>query len=333
MRSVGGLVLLRPRSFGESDPGTVALAARTGAARWHHPGSLVFAAGSPTVLAVSEVRSLSGTGRRVEGPVEGVDLDTGRTRWTVPVPSTAVLTDLPGTPSRGLLVHDSGAAELRDLVTGAVIASTTFPPADYGPGNPGIAEGAVLLRHQGAIGTQITAYDPVTLQRRWSRSERSVFEVQPCGRLACLVGRRGVLAVDPHDGTDRWYRYGWRNVEQRGGVLLAYGQATAAGDLVGLVDPDTGRVTVDLRSWRPVAGQEAVPGQVASGRLLVARDAHAGAGAMVAVADPAAGRPRLLGELPPGTGDCRAVPGRLVCRSVSGKLVLWSYSEGGGRAH
>jgi hypothetical protein len=255
----------------------------------------------------------------------GVDPDTGRTRWSVPVRSTAVLQDLPGSPATALLVHDDGAAELRDLATGALGATTRFPPADYEPGNPGIIGGSVLLRHPGVTGMEITAYDPVTLLQRWHRPARSVFEVRPCGRLACQIGRYGVRAVDPADGTERWSGYGWRTVEQRGDVVLAYGAATGPADLIGVVDPQTGRVAVDLRSWRPVQGQNR------SARLLMTRDEDAGARTVVALADPGMARPRMLGELPAGTGDCRAVPGRLVCRSVSGKLMLWSYSDGGGR--
>src|SRR4051794_30483450 len=64
LRSGGGLVLLRPRAGGLGDPGTVALNQQTGAARWRRAGTVVAVAGAPTVLAVSEVRSLAGAGRR-----------------------------------------------------------------------------------------------------------------------------------------------------------------------------------------------------------------------------------------------------------------------------
>jgi hypothetical protein len=327
VRSGGGLVLLRPRVFGETDPGTIALAARNGAARWRHAGSVVAVAGSPTVLAVAEVRSLSGTGRRVEGAVVGVDPDTGRTRWSLPVPSTAVLQDLPGTPSRAVLVHDSGAAGLLDLATGRMLAEAQLPPADYGPGNPGVSGGMILLRHPGPQGTQVTAYDPVTLQQRWSRPAGYAYEVRACGDLACLVSSAGVRAVDPVDGADRWSSSGWRTIEQRGGVLLAYGSLPDDTDLIGVVDPDTGRIAVTLHSWRPV------PGPGGGDHVLLTRPAPGEGGIVLAVADRSSDRPRVLGELPAGTGDCRAVPGRLVCRSVSGMLKVWSYRDGVVREH
>jgi hypothetical protein len=46
---------------------------------------------------------------------------------------------------------------------------------------------------------------------------------------------------------------------------------------------------------------------------------------MVAVAAPGGGAPELLADLPAGTGDCQAVPDRLVCRESTGELVVWAY--------
>jgi outer membrane protein assembly factor BamB len=326
IRSSGGLVLLRPRTFGGPDPGTVALASRTGAVRWRHTGSVVSVAGSPTVLAVSELRSALGSGRRVEGPLVGVDPMTGQTRWTVPVPSTAVLQELPGGRPRVLIVHDDGLAEIRDLDTGRRTASTRFPPADYAPGNPSINGTAVVLRHPGPAGAEVTAFDAANLRQRWRTAAGQAYQVRPCGRLTCLLSRFGVRAVDPSDGTPRWSTTTWRTVEQRGGMLLASGPTTGSADLVGIVDSETGRVTSGLRSWRPV------PGQGAADHVLVVRD-RAAAGPVVAVAVADTDRPRLIGDLPAGAGDCRTVPGRLVCRAESGKLVLWSYPNAGAREH
>jgi hypothetical protein len=55
----------------------------------------------------------------------------------------------------------------------------------------------------------------------------------------------------------------------------------------------------------------------------------AGARTMVAVAGPGDERPRPLAELPAGTGDCQAAPGRLVCRSMTGDLVVWAWRQRG----
>jgi hypothetical protein len=76
---------------------------------------------------------------------------------------------------------------------------------------------------------------------------------------------------------------------------------------------------VDLRGWRPVAGL-AEPDQ-----LLVTRVVDTGARMVVAVADVRYGLPRPIADLPPGTGDCQAAPGRLICRSMAGELTVWAY--------
>ena len=95
-------------------------------------------------------------------------------------------------------------------------------------------------------------------------------------------------------------------------------------DSVGIVDAATGRVLVDLTGWRLVGG-------TGGDHLLVTKAVDAGARTMVAVAGPVAGtrvaRPRPLADLPAGTGDCQAVPNRLVCRSASGELMVWAYRK------
>ena len=50
---------------------------------------------------------------------------------------------------------------------------------------------------------------------------------------------------------------------------------------------------------------------------------------MVAVADPGDAQPRPLADLPPGTGECQAVPDRLICRSTAGELNVWAYRQRG----
>jgi outer membrane protein assembly factor BamB len=329
VRYGAGLVLLSQRSLDAPYPGTVALSAESGAVQWRLDGSVVPITDPITVLAAAEVRSLTGPGRRVQRAVTGVEPRTGQVRWSLPVPSTAVLHQLPGPTARMMLVHDSGVAELRELATGRRLAGAQFPPTDYAPGNPIVAGDVVVLRHPGPAGIELSAYDAATLALRWRRPADEAFDVQPCGRFACILGRFGVRALDPADGHQRWAGPGWRRVEQRGGLLLAYGAESAEADLVGLVDADTGRVTVPLRRWRPVSG-------AVGDHVLITRSDDAGQRTLVAATVPGAGRPQLVGELPAGVGDCRATwlatpapdrapPGRVVCRSGSGTLVVRSY--------
>jgi outer membrane protein assembly factor BamB len=330
MRTSAGLVLVRPWTNAPGDPGTQAVSLATGTARWRRTDNVVSVAGSSALLAVSGVRSLGGSGRRVQDRVEAVDPDTGRTRWTVPVPSTAVLLGVPGPAggdgddARMLLVHDNRTATLHDLATGRLLTSATLPPADYGPDNPAVAGGVVLLSHPGHAGrpsTEVSAYDPATLRRLWTGPGDGVYAIRPCGALACLTGSHGVRAVDPATGTERWSRPAWQAIEQRGPLSIAYAAPDGTTPL-GVFDPAGGLLSVELDGWRLVGGS-------GGDHLLVTRTVDAGARTMVAVAHPGDARPSLLAELPAGTGDCQAVPGRLVCRSGYGELVVRAYRRKG----
>jgi hypothetical protein len=179
----------------------------------------------------------------------------------------------------------------------------------------------IVLRHPGAWGQQISAYDPVTLQRQWVRPAGGAYEADACGPLTCLVGPYGVRGVDAATGEQRWYRPGWRGVEQRGNLLLVYGSPTGSADPIGLIDARTGRLLVDLRGWRPLTSQGG------GDRVLVTRAVDAGARTIIAVATPGHAQPRPLADLPPGTGDCQVASDRLICRSTSGQLNVWAYRQ------
>ncbi|WP_433296609.1 PQQ-binding-like beta-propeller repeat protein [Actinoplanes sp. CA-030573] len=317
------LVLMRPWTTGATEPGTTAVSVFTGASQWERPGNVITVAGSSRLLAVSSVRSLTGTGRRVQGPIEAVDSTTGRTLWTVPVPSTAVLLGVPGVAdesSRMLLVHDNRTFAVHDLDTGKLLATAKVPAADYNPDNPVVADGKILLRHPGEAGAEISAYDPVTLKQLWTEPAGSSYQMQACGVLACLSGAGGVRAIDPATGDTLWTRRGWQEIEQFGTLFVAYGGTDGTIPL-GVVDVETGALRLSLRGWRPVTGG----GE--DGNLLLVRAADTRGRTMVAVARPGDARPRVLGALPAGTGDCQAAPSRLVCRTMYGELVVWSYQE------
>ena len=320
----GGLLLLRSISTtGRTMSSTRAVSLADGNSQWRRPGSIVTVTGSPTLLSVSSVRSFSGEGRRVQNAVEAVDPVTGATRWHVPVPSTAVLLGVPGIGDQGarmLLVHDNRTAAVHDMVTGARLAAGNLPPADYGPDNPVIIDGLLMLRHPTPEGRMVSAFDATTLEPRWSQPARYAFGITACGPYACLSGPGGVRAIDPADGRQRWFQPGWRKVEKRGNLLVAFGTPEGENEPIGLVDPLTGAPGTDLRGWRPVLGD-------GGDHLLVTRVVEGGSRTMVAVAAPSTAQPRLLADLPVGTGDCRTVPGRLACRSTSGELTVWAYQR------
>ena len=324
LRLSEGLVLMRPWTTSVTEPFTTAVDMGTGAAEWERDGYVLTVAGSPTLLAVSQVRSLGGTGRRVQGRIDAVDPASGGTRWTVRVPSTAVLLGVPGRADEGarmLLVHDNRTFAVHDLDTGELLASVPVPAADYNPGNPAVAGGLIMLRHPGAQGPELSAYDPVTLKQQWTVPIEGAYEIKPCGLLACLTGSNEVRAIDPLTGDVRWTHRGWADIDAVGAMYVAYGSSEHTEPL-GVVDPRTGRVQVDLTGWNPV------PGTGSGDHLLLTRSVDAGARTMVAVAHPGDPQPRLLGALPVGTGDCQAVPSRMVCRSMYGELVVWAYREG-----
>ncbi len=321
LRTGGDLVLMRPWSGSQGDPGTTAISLTSGAPQWRRSGTVVTIAGSSVLLAVSGVRS-SGAGRRVQGSVDALEPAGGTTRWRVPVPSTAVLLGVPGPAGSGpgmLLMHDTRTAAVHDLGTGSLLARAELPPADYGPDNPAVAGGLLVLRHPTPTGRMVSAFDPVTLQPRWSRPAGYAFGVSPCGPLICLAGPDGVRALAPGDGVQRWAQPGWRSVEQRGATAVAFGTPAGETDPVGMIDPVTGQVLVDLRGWRLVSGAGG------GDHLLVTRPVGSSSRTMVAVAAPGGARPELLADLPAGTSDCQSVPDRLVCRESSGELVVWAY--------
>jgi hypothetical protein len=321
LRAGDGLLLLRPWGAGSTEPGTTAVSLSTGIQQWHNNRSVVSFEGTGLVFSVEGVRSQSsGTGRRVERTVESLDPAAGRARWRVEVPSTAVLLSVPGPPgdtARMLMVRDDLTAQLYDGRTGALLAERKVPAANYDPDNPVVAGGVIMLRHPGPSGIEVSAFDPATLRPRWTAPAGTTREVQPCGPLACLIGLDGVRAIDPATGDARWHRPGWRSIETIGGRLIAY--ADGPDSPTALVDPMNGRVLVDLTGWRPLGGV------TASGEVLVTREIGADPRTMVAVAAPRLSRPRVLAELPAGTGECQSAPERLICRSMYGELVVWAY--------
>lgn len=325
LRVGAGRILVNQRAEAGRRVRTVALDARTGARLWGHNGRMVPVDGAGTGLAVLDVPSYFGAGRRVEVAVTAVDLGTGREVWTVPVPSSAAVLPVPGTPPRLVMVHDTGRVELRDFADGRVSATAQLPPADYGPDNPTVIGTTMLLRHPTGSGLGVTAYDRDTFAERWRRPEPvEVDAVRGCGPLLCLVGRAGVRAVDPATGAQRWYRPAWRTVEARAGRLLAYGTRASVADLLAMIDPATGAELVDLRQWR------AVPA-VAEADLLLARVDPEQGSTVLGIVEPAGRAVRVLGPLPPGAGDCRGGQQRLACRSGDGAIIGWTYRLGAPR--
>ncbi|MET7375607.1 PQQ-binding-like beta-propeller repeat protein [Micromonospora arida] len=196
----GDLLLLVERDQALGARVTTARSLRTGQPVWRRP-ERVYAAGNEAV-AVSEVRSASDPGRRVEGTVHGVDPATGATRWSVPLPSTAVLRALPG---RVLLVQDDGSARLLDARDGAEHGRGQLPPADYGPDNPQVVGAHLVLRHPSGGAMALTGYDLPGLARRWQVPvQPGELILRPCQGLICGQDEQGRWAIDPGTGVRVW---------------------------------------------------------------------------------------------------------------------------------
>ncbi|WP_433320234.1 PQQ-binding-like beta-propeller repeat protein [Micromonospora sp. CA-269861] len=196
----GDLLLLVERDQGRGARATTARSMRTGQPVWRRP-ERVYAAGDAAV-AVSEVRSASEPGRRVEGTVHGVDPATGATRWSVPLPSTAVLRTLPG---RVLLVQDDGLARLLDARDGTERGRGHFPPADYGPDNPQVAGAHLVLRHPSGGAVALSGYDLPGLAPRWQLpAQPGELTLRPCQGLICGQDEQGRWAIDAGTGARVW---------------------------------------------------------------------------------------------------------------------------------
>ncbi|MBM0279602.1 outer membrane protein assembly factor BamB family protein, partial [Micromonospora tarensis] len=198
--AAGDLLLLVERDQARGARATTARSMRTGEVLWRRP-ERVYPAGDATV-AVSEVRSAAEPGRRIEGAVRGVDPTTGATRWSVAVPSTAVLRALPG---RLLLVQDDGLARLLDAHDGTERGRGRLPPADYGPDNPQVVGEHLVLRHPSGSAVLLSGYDLPGFSARW-RSPVPAGEVvlRPCQGLLCAQDAQDRWAIDAGTGARAW---------------------------------------------------------------------------------------------------------------------------------
>jgi len=224
----GDLVLVASRDSIRRQTATTAIDARTGALRWRRGDAVMTVPDVPVGLAVEEVRSASGAGRRISGRLDAVRLADGAALWGVDVPSTAVAHVVAGAPPVAVLVFDSGRAEVRDLTTGRLRAAGTLPPADYAPDNPRLVDGGFVLRHpdRGPARRRLalSAYDLGTLGLRWSRPDRTRdVSWVPCGGDLCGRTPEGVWTLRVADGAQVFQagdRLPWLPVRGSGSQLV-----------------------------------------------------------------------------------------------------------------
>ncbi|MFC3502919.1 PQQ-binding-like beta-propeller repeat protein [Micromonospora krabiensis] len=243
---LGELVLVTERDPVRGVVATTARSAHSGEPRWRRPGRVYATADG--AVAVSEVRSVADPGRRIEGAVHGVDPATGATRWTVPLPSTAVLTVLPGAPSRVLVLRDDGLARVYDVGDGTVRGVAWLPPADYAPNNPQVTGGHLVLRHPVVGGAELVGYALPGLAERWRvPAGDGEVAIDGCGALLCAQDGRDRWALAPATGSRVWSWPGgadWRPVpgERDSPRLLLRTTQDGRRNLLAVTDRDGPRV-------------------------------------------------------------------------------------------
>jgi hypothetical protein len=300
---------------------TVALAAGTDRAIWRAPARLLSVSPRDNLVLLRENSPYVG-----DLNWYGLDLSTGRTRWSFEQPvqgstTPAAFTD--GFPRRLITASTTGRIEVRDTSTGALVSQrvATVPPGRSLRAVTVWATGDLVL--VGWLGG-ITAYTLAGLSPRWhSAIELSGHWVQDCVDAVCVFGYRGgVRALDPGTGRVRWTAGRWTAADEAGKYLLASGNEGLEGRYpLAVVEPDTGVVRGDFGAWWSV-GTVRADGTVVGLRQRIGEDV-----VYYALLDPARLTVRVLGTATTVSGDCQATTDVLVCRRIDASVAIWPLTE------
>lgn len=190
-----------------------------------------------------------------------VDIATGAEQWHIT--NHPELARLEPGGDHVVTVDWSGVTRAYDLASGALVAAGSLPTR---PWNAVHVIGASLLLAHWPHGTPaISRYDLPSLSHQWTvhhpEQQHPHVNIQSCGRSLCIVGNRGLYALDPATGATRW-TLELANVSDGGGpgpvvtepiggpesdLLLASGGTQDP--QVWLVDQDTGTQVADLSGW------------------------------------------------------------------------------------
>ncbi len=319
--SVGETVLVSYQVDTVGAEATVALAAGTDRAIWRVPARLLDVSPPNSLVLLRENSPQFG-----DLHWYGVDVATGRTRWSVeqPVPGhtiAAARTD--GFPDQLVTATTDGRIEVRRTSTGTLVTSgeAAAPP---GWSRRGITvwpiRGLVLVGGLGGI----TAYALPGLSPRWHSSvELSGRWVQDCGDAICVFGYRGgVQALDPVTGRLLWAAERWTTAEEVGSLLLVSGNQGLEGRYpLAVVEPDTGLVRGDFGAWWS-AGTPRADGTVVGLRQRIGEDV-----VFYGLLNPATLAIRVLGRATAVSGDCQATTDVLVCRRIDATVTIWPLTE------
>jgi hypothetical protein len=353
VRQVGGRTLLVPDPC--TAPGsvsTVAVDTASGREVWRRPGIPEPPVNGGRLVLMSRPGTTLGCGTGAtptRAYWDAVDAATGAVVWSIEVPeSDRVFFD--SRDDRGsrwvVFVARDGAVTTRDLLTGAVTGQALLPElAQVAP--DGSARAAppdvmiagshlMLVGHPAArmgVGPavlDITAYDLVTLGRRWSVRADPGPSDQPggagyndlsdCGPMLCLRGRQWTVFLDPRDGTERW-RSSLSLLATAGGWALLADPRGVHRDqppLEGLTvrDVRTGHLRGAIPGWQIITADirrmaSPVLGVTVGDRTWFAR------------LDLTRMRVVAIGSAPGWYGSCIAGPEYVACRRTDGSVRVW----------
>jgi hypothetical protein len=318
--SAGDTVLVSYQVDTVGAEATVAVAAGTGRALWRSPARLLNVRPDGGLVLLRENRPQLG-----DLHWYGVDLATGRPRWTFAQPVQGYTTEadyVAGFPHRLVTATTAGHIEVRDTATGALVSAADVP-APAGWSRRGVSVWPVGdLMLVGGVGG-ITAYAMADLSLRWrSGVDLSGSWVQDCGAV-CVFGYRGGMQVlDPVTGRVRWAADHWTAAERIGRYLLVNGDKGLEGRYpLAVVEPDTGLLHGDFGEWRSTGAARA-DGTVVGLRQRIGDDV-----VFYALLNPETMAVRVLGSATYVSGDCRPTTDVLVCRRIDASVAVWPLTE------
>jgi outer membrane protein assembly factor BamB len=329
---------------------TAAVDAATGMVLWHSTSYRITpVVVGRTALLADNLPTATGSGRRYRM----VDVRTGRQLWTYDVAggwTTVLPGDPDGTGRHLVVVSPSGAARSVDLATGRQVAA-----ADVQVGSSGIDEadhqlaGPLMDRDQALpagpslmlrddvllVGYEqdgrslLAGYRTDRLTPLWTTEVQSLnLRVDECGALLCLGESGDVRAIRTDNGAVVWSGVDWPGVVGVLGrwVYTVSDLAVSYGYWPGparLVDPGTGRTTLNLGSWRLVSE----PDRVGDLALFEYTEQSTGKVWLGALSGPGTG-PHVepLGTVvDPPSGTCDAGPAHIVCLTAADQVRIWRY--------
>jgi hypothetical protein len=290
---------------------TSVLDPETGVERWTRDGF-------PAGLLAGDLLVME---HRPTGPEAGtisvVELPTGRELWRLPAEARIATDWSPPAHAEHVVALADDRLTTHDLRTGAALATATVVT-----GAEIAVVGPVVLVSE-VERAAVTAYDLLTLQRRWSipAPDRPLIV---CGALLCGFQADELYAVDPVTGERAWSA-AWLQTENGAGPFQPPAPWPAGLLLAGgwVVDAATGEAVLELTDWE--AAYDAWWGAPVPQPALVRYQPGTDGG----LGTTWFGRPRadppgveVLGAVTGAPNDCLLNAEYLVCRKAT-ELHVW----------